>query len=92
MHLFRKKRVELFISCDEAGKTAICLINEHISDSSFEFVVRNVELAEDMIYADRAGVKSTPAIQIDGRTVFTGIPSVQDLINLRIASRFQIRP
>lgn len=73
--------VEVFASpgCSKCGRTKKVLqaIAADIGDGRVE--LRQVDVIEELDYAVRLGVRSTPAIAFDGRLTFTGLTPARDL-------------
>ena len=74
-------KVEVFSSpgCSKCGqaKEVLRKLADEIGGSSVKW--REVNVLEELDYAVRLGVLSTPAIAIDGDLTFTGLPSVRKL-------------
>ncbi len=74
-------KIEVFTApgCGKCGKAKDVLKEavDKISDNRFSW--REVNILEEMDYAINLGVLSTPAIAIDGKLVFTALPSVKKL-------------
>lgn len=74
-------KVEVFSSpgCGKCGhaKEVLRRLAEEIGGGLIEW--REVNVLDEMDYAVRLGVLSTPAIAIDGNLTFTGLPSVRKL-------------
>jgi protein-disulfide isomerase len=74
-------KVELFASpgcnrCAQA-KRELQLIVEDFGDDRLHWHV--VDVLDEIDYAVRLGILSTPAIAIDGQLVFTSLPSAKKL-------------
>ena len=74
-------KVEVFSShgCSKCGqaKEVLRKLADEIGGSRVKW--REVNVLEELDYAVRLGVLSTPAIAIDGDLTFTGLPSVRKL-------------
>lgn len=74
-------RVEVFASpgCSKCGhaKEVLREIAEDIGGGRIE--LREVDVVDELDYAVSLGVLSTPAIAIDRRLVFTGLPPARKL-------------
>ncbi len=71
--------IKLYLSCC-GGDKAIAAVDAAVKQAGIE---AQVETVEDLAEIARAGVMSTPAIQIDGRLVASGrVPKVADLARL----------
>lgn len=89
-------RVEVFASpgCSKCGhaKEVLREIAEDIGSGRIE--MREVNVVEELDYAVSLGVLSTPAIAIDGRLAFTGLPPVRKLraeLDRRLAAKDRTR-
>lgn len=73
-------QVEVFSSpgCSTCGK-AKALLDCVAAQFGAQVVMREVNVVEELDYAVRLGVLSTPAIAIDGELVSTGVPSASRL-------------
>ncbi|HHJ15194.1 MAG TPA: glutaredoxin [Gammaproteobacteria bacterium] len=73
--------VEVFASpgCSKCGhaKTVLRALAEELGDDCVQW--REVNILEELDHAVDLGILSTPAIAIDGKLVFTGLPSVKKL-------------
>lgn len=74
-------KVEVFSSpgcgkCGHAKETLRRIVEELGGD---RFVWRAVNVLDEMDYAVALGVLSTPAIAVDGKLVFTALPSARKL-------------
>jgi thioredoxin len=74
-------KVEVFTApgCGKCGKAKHVLediVNEMGAD---EFEWREVNILQEMDYAIELGVLSTPSIAIQGKLVFTALPSAKQL-------------
>ena len=73
--------VKLYVSCC-GGDKAIATIDEAVKQSGVE---AQVEIVKDMAQMARAGVMSTPAIQINDKLVVAGrLPKVPDLVTMLV--------
>ncbi len=83
-------KVEVFSSpgCAKCGqaKDVLKKIAEEVGGGRIEW--REVNVLDEMDYAVRLGVLSTPAIAVNGRLVFTALPSAK---KLRAALEAEIR-
>jgi len=74
-------QVEVFSApgCSKCGhaKTVLRKLADDIGGERIHW--REVDILEEMDYAVELGVLSTPAIAIDGRLAFTGLPSEKKL-------------
>lgn len=71
--------IKLYLSCC-GGDKAIAAVEAAVKQAGVEAQVQTVE---DLADIARAGVMSTPAIQVDGRLVASGrVPKVADLARL----------
>jgi thioredoxin 1 len=74
-------RVEVFSSpgCSKCGhaKEVLKKIADELGGNRVTW--REVNVLEEIDYAVRLGLLSTPAIAIDGELVFTGVPSAKKL-------------
>lgn len=80
----RTIHIELFTAphCRRCGRVR-ALIREVLETQGDERIVaREVNVLDDIDHAARLGVLATPAIAIDGRLVFTGVPSRTVLLAL----------
>lgn len=75
--------VEVFSSpgCGKCGHAKVVLkkITEEIGNGQIEW--REVNILDEMDYAVDIGVLSTPSIAINGKLVFTSLPSASKLRN-----------
>lgn len=73
--------VEVFSSpdCGKCRKAKELLRKQVEIIGANQIAWREVNILDEMDYAVRIGVLSTPAIAIDGELVFTGLPSVKKL-------------
>lgn len=74
-------RVEVFSSpgcgkCAQA-KAVLKVVAEELGEDKVTW--RDVNILEEMDYAVELGVKSSPAIAIDGKLEFSSLPSVEKL-------------
>jgi len=74
-------KVEVFASpgCGKCGQAKEILRKQAEEIGGGQVDWREVNVLEELDYAVRLGVLSTPAIVIDGTLVFTGLPSVKKL-------------
>ncbi len=74
-------KVEIFIApgCGRCGKAKHVLeaIVDEMGADKFEW--REVNILQEIDYAVELGVLSTPSFAIDGKLIFTALPSVQQL-------------
>jgi len=74
-------KVEVFSSpgCSKCGqaKEVLRKLADEIGGGRIEW--REVNVLEELDYAVNLGVLSTPAIVINGKLIFTGLPSVRKL-------------
>jgi len=74
-------KVEVFSSpgCAKCGhaKDVLRKVAEEVGGERIEW--REVNVLDDMDYAVRLGVLSTPAIAVNGELLFTGLPSERKL-------------
>ena len=74
-------KIEVFTApgCGKCGKAKHVLkeVVDEMGDDLFEW--REVNILQEMDYAIELGVLSTPAIAIQGKLVFTALPSVKKL-------------
>ncbi len=75
------KKIEIFntpgcTKCTQAKKHLVQLMDEYGSDV---LQVTELNVLEHLDYAVKIGVLTTPAIAIDGKLCFTGLPSVKKL-------------
>jgi len=71
--------IRLYLSCC-GGDKAIAAVEAAVKQAG---VPAQIEVVEDLVAMARAGVMSTPAVEIDGRLVASGsVPRVADLANL----------
>jgi len=74
-------KVEVFASpgCSKCGhaKQVLRALAGELGDDCIQW--REVNILEELDHAVNLGVLSTPAIAIDGKLVFTGLPSVKRL-------------
>ncbi len=86
-------QVEVFTApgCGKCGraKDVLKAVVETWSDNGIEW--REVNILDEIDYAVRLGVLSTPAIAIDGELVFTALPSEKKLRQL-IEKRLEETP
>ncbi len=76
-----KARIEIFSSpgcsqCKRAARQILEMLRE-ISESDVE--IREVNVLEDLEYALEVGVYTTPAIAVNGRLVYSGLPKRKEL-------------
>ncbi len=73
-------KIEIFSApnCSRCGKARI-LVEELIAELSSGLTYRMVNVVEDLDYAVALGVLATPAIAVDGKLIFTGLPSKNEL-------------
>jgi protein-disulfide isomerase len=76
-------KVEVFSSpgCSKCGHAKDMLLSmvQELGDDRIEW--REVNILQELDYAVKMGVLSTPAIAIDGELVFVGLPSADKLKN-----------
>ncbi len=76
-----KIKIEVFSSpgCGKCGHAKKMLRNmiEEMNAERLEW--REINILDDMDYSVEMGVLSTPAIAIDGKLVFAGLPSAKKL-------------
>lgn len=77
-------KVEVFSSpgCAKCGhaKDVLKKVAEEVGGSRIEW--REVNVLDDMDYAVKLGVLSTPAIAVDGKLLFSSLPSEKKLRKL----------
>lgn len=73
-------KVEIFCSpgCSACGRASEAL-RELAGEYTDCIEWRAVDVLEELDYAVRVGVQSAPSIAIDGKLVFTGLPSMRRL-------------
>ncbi|NIA29916.1 MAG: glutaredoxin [Actinobacteria bacterium] len=74
-------KVEIFssIGCSKCGR-AKDLLRKVVKDfASSQIEWREINILEELDYAMTLGVLSSPAIAIDGKVVFSGLPSARKL-------------
>jgi predicted thioredoxin/glutaredoxin len=75
--------IRVYISCCGAEKT-LAAVQQAVKQAG---VAAHVEVVNDYAEIAKAGIVSTPAIQIDGRTVVSGrVPQVTDLVTSLITA------
>ena len=74
-------KVEVFSSpgCGKCTHAKVTLKRIAVELGGAQIQWREVDILEEMDYAVRLGVLSTPAIAIDGKLEFTSLPSSQKL-------------
>lgn len=87
-------KVEVFSSpgCGKCAhaKGALKRVADEIGTGHIEW--REVNVLDEMDYAVKLGVLSTPAIAIDGRLAFTALPSVKKLRETLKAQLSGVKP
>ncbi len=77
----KKIRVEVFSlpGCSKCGraKEVLCQVIEYLGTELIEW--SEVNILQEMDYAVRLGLLTTPAIVIDGQLTFSGLPSSRKL-------------
>ncbi len=73
--------VEVFISnfCEKCSNAMFMVEQETARIDTTRFDVLTVDVIEQIDHAVALGVLATPAIAIDGKLVFTGLPTPQTL-------------
>jgi len=75
-------KIEIFTapSCSKCGKAKdkLKVIVTQLGDEQFDW--REVNVLQEMDYAIELGVLSTPSIAINGKLVFTALPSAKKLL------------
>ena len=78
----KKLQVEVFTApgCGKCGraKDVLKAVVDDWTDADVDW--REVNILEELDYTVQLGVLSTPAIAIDGKLVFTGLPSEKKLL------------
>jgi len=75
-------KIEVFTApgCGKCGKAKddLEIVVHKLGDEKFEW--REVNILQEMDYAIELGVLSTPSIAINGKLVFTALPSAKNLL------------